>query len=92
MQILYGNYSLRSVPIRAAIAPLNLDVEAAHIAKGSDAPILELRNADLEELGRKGGNYACQRWSSKRILSELEQCLSSAASPIRLFVQEETNP
>jgi hypothetical protein len=53
MQTLYRNYSLRSVPIRAAIAPVNPDGEVAHIAKESGAPILELRNADWKNSAGK---------------------------------------
>lgn len=85
------------------IASVSLESEVARIAAESGAgavteaedgaallrAILELRRADLRELGNSGRAYAMRRWSAERVLGNLEHCLAGAAFPVRSLAHEE---
>ena len=55
-------------------------VVPAEDAKALLSAILELRNNDLQGLGRTGRDYARRRWAAARVLHHLEQSLASAAA------------
>jgi colanic acid biosynthesis glycosyl transferase WcaI len=88
------------------IASVNPDSEVARIVVKSGAgrvvtaekpadllnAILDLRNKDLRELGNNARDYAFRRWSSGRILSHLERCLTGVAFAVRPNAQEERTP
>lgn len=87
-------YLAAGCPVVASVDPEN---EVARIAQESGAgrvamaedpaallsAILELRDADLREIGASGRDYASQRWSSKRVLDHLERSLADAAFTVQ---------
>lgn len=94
-------YLAAGCPVIASVDPEN---EVACIARESGAgrvamaedpeallnAVRELRSADLKKLGASGRDYACQRWSSERVLGHLERSLAEAAFAARSFPLEET--
>jgi putative colanic acid biosynthesis glycosyltransferase WcaI len=79
---------------RPIIASVNLESEVAQIARESGAgrvvpaedaeallaAIRELRENDMNELGRNGRNYAARRWAAARVLGNLEASLIAVAA------------
>jgi colanic acid biosynthesis glycosyl transferase WcaI len=79
---------------RPIVASVNLESEVAQIARESGAgkvvdpedaqgllaAIRELRENDLEQLGRKGRDYAARRWAATRVLGRFEQNLATVAT------------
>ena len=88
---------------RPIIAAVNADTEVAQVvrdsgagrvveaedAEGLLAAVRELRENDLEEMGRKGRDYASRRWAAARVLGRLEQNLIAAAASATNPVPEE---
>ena len=80
---------------RPIVASINPACEVAQMVRESGAgivvpaqdpaalldAILALRRQDLRQAGENGREYACARWSSARVLGELERNLSEAAGP-----------
>lgn len=80
---------------RPVIASVNPSCEVAHVVKESGAgriaaaedpkallsAIDTLRRDGLRKAGENAREYACARWSSTRVLGELERCLAEAAVP-----------
>ncbi len=78
---------------RPMIASVNPECEVARITRESGAgrvveaenpqalldAIRALRNADLRKAGENARAYACIRWSSERVLGQLERSLTTAA-------------
>lgn len=68
-------------------------VVAAEDAEGLLAAIRELREHDLEELGRSGFEYAKRRWAAGRVLGNLEKYLAGVtASAMSTLPQEGALP
>jgi colanic acid biosynthesis glycosyl transferase WcaI len=79
---------------RPVIASVNPGCEVAQLIRDSGAgkvvaaenpaalldAIRTLRHEDLGKAGENGREYACARWSSARVLGELEQNLTAAAA------------
>ena len=80
---------------RPVIASVNPQCEVAHVMRESGAgtvvaaedpaalrdAIDALRRGDLGKAGENAREYACARWSSARVLGELEPCLTAAQDP-----------
>lgn len=80
---------------RPVIASVNPACEVAQVVRESGAgrvvaaedpaalldAIHALRHEDLRKAGENARKYACARWSSSRVLGELERCLAAAARP-----------
>jgi len=78
---------------RPVVASVNPECEVAHMIRDSGAgkvvraedpaalldAIRVLRREDLPNTGESGREYACARWSSTRVLGELERHLAAAA-------------
>lgn len=78
---------------RPIVASVNPECEVANILRESGAgkvavaenptalldAICALRREDLRKAGENAREYACARWSSARVLDELEQSLTAAA-------------
>jgi colanic acid biosynthesis glycosyl transferase WcaI len=78
---------------RPVVASVNPGCEVAQLIRDSGAgkvvaaenpaalldAICTLRHEDLGKVGENGRKYACARWSSARVLDELEQTLTTAA-------------
>jgi colanic acid biosynthesis glycosyl transferase WcaI len=78
---------------RPIVASVNPECEVAHIMRESGAgkvaaaedpaallnAICTLRRDDLRKAGENAREYACARWSSERVLGELERSLTVAA-------------
>lgn len=67
------------------------------VAAGDAAALLDaihaLRRGNLREAGENAREYACARWSSARVLGELERCLAAAAgSAMRPLASEGSKP
>lgn len=88
---------------RPVVASVNPNCEVARVIRESGAgrvvaaedpqallkAIDELRGEGLLKAGENAREYACARWSSARVLSELERCLAAAAeSGERALVSE----
>lgn len=88
---------------RPVIASVNPDCEVARVIRESGAgkivaaedpkallkAIETLRGNGLLKAGENAREYACARWSSARVLGELERCLAAAAeSGVRSLVSE----
>lgn len=88
---------------RPIIASVNPDNEVAHITRESGAgkvvkaedaealmeAIRELREDDLQELGRNARQYAAKRWAAAKVLSLLEKSLSTVAASAMGSVPQE---
>ncbi len=80
---------------RPVIASVNPQCEVAHVMREAGAgtvvaaedpaalrdAIDALRRGDLGKAGENAREYACARWSSARVLGELEPCLTAAQDP-----------
>jgi len=91
---------------RPIVVSVNPEGEVARIANESGAgrvamaeepvellnAILDMRSKDLQELGNHAREYAFRRWSSSRVLSNLERCLAGAAFAVRPYAQDEPAP
>jgi colanic acid biosynthesis glycosyl transferase WcaI len=91
---------------RPIVVSVNPEGEVARIANESGAgrvamaadpadllnAILDMRSKDLRELGNHAREYALRRWSSVRVLGNLERCLAGAAFAGRPYTQEEPVP
>jgi len=78
---------------RPIVAAVNPECEVAHMMRESGAgkvvaaedpaalldAICALRREDLRKAGENAREYACARWSSARVLGELERSLTEAA-------------
>jgi colanic acid biosynthesis glycosyl transferase WcaI len=87
------------------IASVSSESEMARIATESGAgvvaeaesgaqllnAILKLRKSNLVEMGICARTYAFRRWSSQRVLGDLERSLAGAAFPMRSLAREETS-
>ncbi len=93
-------YLAAGCPVIASVDP---DHEVARVTKASGAglvamaedpaallkAIVELRSADLEKLGASGRDYAQRRWSSERVLRNLERSLAAAVFAVSPFPPKE---
>lgn len=92
---------------RPIIATVNLDSEVARVTQASGAgmvvepenpeallaAILDLRRQDRRIYSENARNYATERWSSIRVLGNLEQCLKAVAgSAARSMMKEGVRP
>ncbi|MGH9561599.1 MAG: glycosyltransferase family 4 protein, partial [Terracidiphilus sp.] len=92
---------------RPVIASVNSDCEVARVIRESQAgklvaaenpqALLEaidaLRRDGLPQAGESAREYAFARWSSARVLGELERCIAVAAEPgVRALVSEGSKP
>lgn len=80
-----GRPVIASVHPENEVARITQESGAGRVAMAEDpaallGAIVELRNADLRELGASGRDYAYRRWSSERVLSHLERCLAGVVS------------
>jgi glycosyltransferase involved in cell wall biosynthesis len=80
---------------RPVVASVNPECEVAHLLRESGAgkvvaaedpaalldAICAVRRDDLRKAGENAREYACARWSSARVLEELERSLTEAAGP-----------
>ncbi len=80
---------------RPVVASVNPECEVAQMMRESGAgkvvaaedpaalldAICALRRGDLRKAGENAREYACARWSSARVLGELERSLATAAGP-----------
>ena len=79
-----GRPVVASVDPENEVARITQESGAGRVATAEDpaallSAILELRGANLREIGANGHRYAAQRWSSKRVLDHLERSLADAA-------------
>jgi colanic acid biosynthesis glycosyl transferase WcaI len=88
---------------RPIVASVNTNCEVARIVRESNAgkvveaenpeallaAIQEFREEDLAKVGQNARQYASLRWSSARVLSNLEQSLISAAESTRSSLAKE---
>lgn len=88
---------------RPVVASVSLEGEVARIASDSGAgravapedpaalldAILEIRGADPAELTANARVYATQRWSSQRVLGDMERNLASIVLSVRSLPREE---
>jgi len=93
-------YLAAGCPVIASVDP---DHEVARVTRESGAglvamaedpaalltAIVELRSADLKKLGASGRDYARRRWSSERVLGNLERSLAAAVFAVSPFPTEE---
>jgi colanic acid biosynthesis glycosyl transferase WcaI len=92
-----GRPVIAPVSSESEAARVNIDSGAGQVAMAEDpaallSAIMELRSANLRQLGNAGRQYASRRWSSHRVLGHLERCLAGVAFPLRAFTHEETTP
>ncbi len=83
-----GRPVVASVDPENEVARITHESGAGRVATAEDpaallSAILELRGANLREIGANGRRYAAQRWSSKRVLDHLERSLAVAAFAVR---------
>lgn len=87
---------IASVNPESEVARMTEESGAGRVVRAEDAhallaAILELRDNNLEELGRKGRDYASRRWAAARVLGHLEKSLATvAASAMNTLPQEGT--
>lgn len=88
---------------RPVVASVNADGEVARVLRESGAgiaappddaaallrAILDLRAADLEQLGGRARAYASARWSPQRVFGQLEECLAAATMAAPILPREE---
>ena len=92
---------------RPVIASVNPECEVAHLIHESGAgnivpaedpralldAVDALRRNGLPQAGQNAREYARARWSSARVLGELERCLAATAEPgVRSLVSEGSKP
>lgn len=85
---------IASVNPESEVAQIARDSGAGRVVEAEDAQALlaavrALRENDLEEIGRKGREYAIRRWAAARVLGSLERNLAAVAAPATSPVPEE---
>jgi colanic acid biosynthesis glycosyl transferase WcaI len=87
---------LASVNEQSEIAQAILESEAGVVVEAENPQslldaVLELKSANLEQSNQKAREYANQRWSSERVMGNLEHCLLSVTiTEPRALAREET--
>jgi colanic acid biosynthesis glycosyl transferase WcaI len=87
---------LASVNEQSEIAQTILESEAGVVVEGENPQALldaaiKLKSANLEQFGQNARGYAYLRWSSARVLGNLERCLLSVViTEPRTLTREET--
>jgi colanic acid biosynthesis glycosyl transferase WcaI len=79
-----GRPVIASVDPRCDVAQVMRESGAGRVVAAGDAAALldaihALRQDDLHKAGENARKYACARWSSARVLGELERCLTAAS-------------
>jgi colanic acid biosynthesis glycosyl transferase WcaI len=91
-----GRPVIASVNSASEVARITQESRAGKVVEAEDpvallTAIRELRHADLQELGRNALEYASLRWSSTRVLGNLERSLTAtSASAMGPLTQEGT--
>ena len=91
-----GRPVIASVSSESEVARITMESGAGAVAEAESGAqllnaILELRKSNLVEMGICARAYAFRRWSSERVLGDLERSLAGAAFPIRSLAHEDTS-
>lgn len=89
-----GRPIIASVDPESEVAYITRESGAGKVVAAADpeallAAIRELRENDLQQLGRNGRSYARRRWAASRVLGHLEKTLLAVAATAKSFVPRE---